>query len=185
MSLCRLPMFASAQDCQPFGVGGHDAVFDAVVHHLDEVAGARGPAVQVALLGGAVELLAAWGARYVAHARRERLENRVEALDRLIRAADHHAVAAFQSPDAAAGAHVHVVNPLRRKFPGAADVIHVVGIASIDKDVPFVRDGAAGRRWSCPRPPPGPSTRLLAASPGSSPARRAKRPPLLSPPPIA
>ena len=48
----------AAQDAQPLGVGGHDAVLDAVVHHLDEVAGAVGPAVQVALLGGAADRLA-------------------------------------------------------------------------------------------------------------------------------
>src|SRR4026207_2088319 len=38
------------EDRQPLGVGRHHAVLDAVVHHLDEVAGATRPAVQVALL---------------------------------------------------------------------------------------------------------------------------------------
>ena len=42
-----------AQDVHALGVGGHEAVLDAVVHHLDEVPGAVRPAVQVALLGGA------------------------------------------------------------------------------------------------------------------------------------
>ena len=38
---------------QPFGIGRHHAVFDAVVHHLDEMAGAVRPAMQIALLGRA------------------------------------------------------------------------------------------------------------------------------------
>ena len=41
-------------------------------------------------------------------------------------AADHHAVAALQAPDAAARAHVHVVDALRGEFLGAADVVDVV-----------------------------------------------------------
>ena len=41
------------EDVQALGVGGHDPVLDPVVDHLHEVAGAVGPAVQVALLGGA------------------------------------------------------------------------------------------------------------------------------------
>src|SRR5438046_2792283 len=47
----------AAQDGQALGVGGHEAVLDAVVDHLDEVAGAVGPAVQVAALRGAAGLL--------------------------------------------------------------------------------------------------------------------------------
>ena len=58
-----------AQDAQSLGVGGHDAVLDAVVDHLDEVAGAVRPAVQIALLGGAADLLASRRARDVADAR--------------------------------------------------------------------------------------------------------------------
>ena len=42
-----------AQDVEALGVGGHHAVLDAVVHHLDEVPGAVRAAVQVAVLGGA------------------------------------------------------------------------------------------------------------------------------------
>src|SRR2546429_5273522 len=35
-----------AQDTQPLSIGGHEAVLDAVVDHLDEMAGAVGTAVQ-------------------------------------------------------------------------------------------------------------------------------------------
>src|SRR5262249_2825299 len=131
----------AAQDAEALGVGGHDTVLDAVVDHLDEVAGAGGPAVQVTLLGGAADLLAAGGARDVARAGRQGLEDRVEPPDRLLRAADHQAVAAFQAPDAAARPHVHVVNPTGREFPGAADVVHVVGVAPVDEGVPLLEVG--------------------------------------------
>ena len=51
------------QDVEALAVGRHQPVLDPVVDHLHEVAGAGGPAVQVAVLGGAAELLAARRAR--------------------------------------------------------------------------------------------------------------------------
>ena len=42
-----------AEDIEALGIGGHQAVFDAVVDHLDEMPGAVRAAVQIALLGGA------------------------------------------------------------------------------------------------------------------------------------
>ena len=42
------------EDAQPLGIGRHHAVFDAVMHHLDEMAGAVRSAMQIALLGCAV-----------------------------------------------------------------------------------------------------------------------------------
>ena len=66
------------EDVEAFGVGGHEAVFDAVVDHLDEVAGAVGSAVEVAVFGGAAELLAAGGARSYADAGGEGFEDGVE-----------------------------------------------------------------------------------------------------------
>src|SRR5262245_38353611 len=105
-----------AQDAQPLGVSRHDAVFDAVVDHLDEVAGAIWAAVQITQFGGAVELFAPRGARDVATARSQALEDRIETLDRVSLAPDHQAVASFQTPDAAASPYVHIVNPLRREF---------------------------------------------------------------------
>ncbi len=130
-----------AQNAQPLGVGGHEAVLDAVVNHLDEMAGAVRTAVQIALLGGAVQLLASRSARRVARARRQRREDRIEMLDHVLFAADHHAVAALQAPDAAARPHIHVVDSLCRKFLGAPDVIHVIGIAAVDEDVSGSRCG--------------------------------------------
>ena len=52
----RVPFLADIgvpEDVHPLGIGRHDAVLDAVVHHLDEMAGAVWAAMQVALLGGA------------------------------------------------------------------------------------------------------------------------------------
>ena len=48
-----------AQDVEALGIGLHQAVFDAVVHHLDEMAGAAGAGVQVAFLDAGVASLAA------------------------------------------------------------------------------------------------------------------------------
>src|SRR5205823_13973075 len=84
-----------AQDSQAFGIGGHEAVLDAVVHHLDEMASAGRPAVQVALFGRATDLLASWGARDVAWPRRQGLENGVEPPDGLVRPSDHHAISSL------------------------------------------------------------------------------------------
>ena len=49
--------------------------------------------------------------------------------------ADHLAVAALQSPDAAAGANIHVVKPFGVQFLGAANVVDVVRIAAVDDHV--------------------------------------------------
>src|SRR5262245_41747638 len=123
------------QDIEPLGVGGHDAVLDAVMDHLDEVAPAAGPAVQVAQLRCAADLLTPWGARDGTESWGEGLEDGVEILDGPVRPADHHAVAALQPPDAAAGADVDIVNPPRGEFLGPADIVDVVGVAAVDQDV--------------------------------------------------
>src|SRR5262249_10860787 len=70
-------------DLEALGVGLHQAVLDAVVHHLDVVACARLPDVQVPALG------------------RQRPENGLAMLHGLGRAAHHEAVAILQSPHAA------------------------------------------------------------------------------------
>ncbi len=91
--------------------------------------------VQIALFGGAADLLTPRRARDVAHPGRQRLENRIEALHRLIRAADHQAVATLQAHHAAARPAVDVVDLLGREFPGPANVVHVVGVAAVYEDV--------------------------------------------------
>src|SRR5882757_8266049 len=60
------------EDSYSFGIRGHEAVFDAIVHHLNEVPCPALATVQVALLGRAADFLAAWRARNVARSGRER-----------------------------------------------------------------------------------------------------------------
>ena len=50
-------------------------------------------------------------------------------------AADHLAEAALQSPYAAAGAGIDVVDALGAQRLGAAEVVDVVGVAAVDQDV--------------------------------------------------
>src|SRR5258708_3729137 len=69
------------------------------------------------------------------HTGRKRREDAVEMLHCARLAANHHAVASLQTPHTAAGAYVHVVNPFRRQFLRAANIIHIVGVAAINQDV--------------------------------------------------
>src|SRR5258705_9104292 len=91
--------------------------------------------MQVALFGGASNLFAAGRARCVAATGGERLEDGVEMADGIVFAADHLAIAALESPNAAARADIHIVNAFRREFLGAANVVDVVGVAAVDDDV--------------------------------------------------
>src|SRR5208283_5877260 len=113
----------------------HDAVLDAVVHHLDEMAATAGSAVQVAVLGGSANLLPPRRTGDIAASGRDRLKDRVKMLYCSLRSADHHAVAAFESPDASAGSNVQVMNALRRKLFCAANVVNVIRVATINQDV--------------------------------------------------
>jgi hypothetical protein len=91
--------------------------------------------MEVALLGGSIDLLTAGGARDVASARRQRLEDRVQTLHGFFDAANHHAITAFDPPDAAAGADVDIVKSLRLEGPGAANIVLEIGIAPVDDDI--------------------------------------------------
>ena len=63
------------------------------------------------------------------------LEDGLAALEGGVGAADHEAVAAVGSPDAAAGAAVDVVDGFGLEVFGAADVVLVEGVAAVDEDV--------------------------------------------------
>src|SRR5712692_12081710 len=91
-----------AQDAQPLSVGGHEAVLDTVVNHLDKMTGAVWTAMQVTLFSGAVNRLAARRARYVTRARRQRREDWIEVRDHVMFATNHHAVPSLQAPDTTA-----------------------------------------------------------------------------------
>src|SRR4029453_3731198 len=133
-----------AQNAHPFRIGGHDAVLDAVMHHLDEVTGAVRPAVEVSEFGGAADFLAPGRAWNISDTRRQRFEDRIEVPHSAFRPADHHAVAALQPPHAAARPDVDVIDAFRGEFARAADVVDVIRVAAFDGDVPpfGVRHGA-------------------------------------------
>src|SRR5262245_20385492 len=98
-----------AEDVEAFGVGLHQPVLDAVVHHLHEVAGAFRSAMETPEFGRA-SAGPAWRRRRGARPRGERPEDRLEPRDLFSGTADHEAVAAIDAPDATARADVHVVN---------------------------------------------------------------------------
>src|SRR5664280_320058 len=66
---------------------------------------------------------------------KRQFEDGIEVLHSSVRAADHHAVAALQTPHATAGADVHVVDALGCECLCPADIVDVVGIATVDEDV--------------------------------------------------
>src|ERR1700759_979935 len=98
------------EDVEAFGIGLHQAIFDAVVDHLDEMPGADGAGMDVALLDAGIAALTSVGARDVADARRKTCEDRIEPVDDGLVAADHHAIAALDAPDAAGGADIDIVD---------------------------------------------------------------------------
>src|SRR5579872_5205045 len=120
------------EDVQPLRVGGHDAVLDAVVDHLDEVARAARTAVQVAVFGSAAYLLPTGRAWRGLDTWGEGGEDRVKAPDNGFITADHQAVTPLRPPDPAAGPNIQVVDALRFQLGGAAEVIVVVGVAAVD-----------------------------------------------------
>jgi len=65
----------------------------------------------------------------------DRRQDRTQALDRLLLAADRQAEAAVEAPHAAVGADVHVVDPVLLVRGGVPEVIVVVGVAAIDDRV--------------------------------------------------
>src|SRR5262249_14524153 len=106
LALSRISVF---QNTHAFGISGHDSILDSVMNHLDEMPGTARSTMQVALFGRATEFLAARCARDVATAGRERGKYRIESLNYLGVAADHHAIAPLQSPDAAAGSDIDIM----------------------------------------------------------------------------
>src|SRR5205823_179327 len=99
-----------AENVESLRVGLHEAVLDAVVDHLDEVAGAGGTAVEIALFCRALHLFAAGRARDVAAAGSEDTKDRIQPFHRGLLTADHQAVSALETPDASARADIEIVN---------------------------------------------------------------------------
>jgi hypothetical protein len=130
------PNVRRAQNAEPLRIGRHQPVLDAVVDHLDEMTRPTWSAMQVAGFGGAGRgPLPSRRTRDIADTWGEGFEDRIQTLNRRFRPSDHHAVATFKTPDAAAGANVNVMNSLGSYFPGAPYVVDVIGIAAIDQNV--------------------------------------------------
>src|SRR5579872_1154039 len=123
------------QNVQALGVGRHNAVFDPVMNHLDEMAGAGRTAMEITFLGRAMTLFPALRARDIAASRSKRLQDGSEMLYGLTLASDHHAITALDPPHATARPHVDIVNTFGFQFLGSADVVNVVRVASINNDV--------------------------------------------------
>ena len=133
VNLMRVPADVGvSQNAHPFGIRRHDSILDPIVDHFDEMPGATRTAMQIALFGGAAKLLSCRRACDVPAAGRQRGKDGIQTLNDRCLAADHHAVAALQSPDAAARADIDVVNSLRRELLSAPDVIHIIGVAAVD-----------------------------------------------------
>src|SRR5712692_4267552 len=104
-------------------IGLHQAVFDSVVDHLDEMARARGTTMKIAVFDRALNFVTPRRARNVAGARRQSFENWIKAPNRFLRPADHHAIATLQSPDAPARADVDVIDSFLPQGDGAPGVV--------------------------------------------------------------
>src|SRR5207237_6635007 len=124
-----------AHDVEAFGIGLHQAVLDAVVHHLHEVPRARRAAVEVARFRAAAPLFTTRRAGYITDAGRQRAKDRLEAVDRGLGTTDHQTVAALGSPDAAARTDVDVVDALFPQRRRTADVVLEVRVAAVDDRV--------------------------------------------------
>src|ERR1700733_9889631 len=91
--------------------------------------------MKIALLDARIASVPSVGARDVAEARRQRLEERIETFDDRFVAADHHAVTALDAPDAAGGADVDVMDAAFSERLAAADVVLPERVAAVDDDV--------------------------------------------------
>ena len=56
-------------------------------------------------------------------------------------ASDHHAVATFQPPDAAARPDIHIVDAFGSELFSTTDIVDIIGVSAIDEDV------AARQKW--------------------------------------
>src|SRR5205807_2929021 len=118
-------------DVKALGVGGHQAVLDAVVDHLHEVPGAVGAAVQIAVLRRRGLAVATRRPRRRLDAGSDGAEDRVQVADDVVLAPDHQAVPPLDAPDPAAGAAVHVVDAAGFEGGGAVDVVTVIAVAAV------------------------------------------------------
>src|ERR1017187_6139443 len=123
------------QNVKSFGVGSHQSVFNAVMDHLDEMAGAGRPAMEITLLDRATNLFSSRCTRDIAASRSKRLKDRIEVQYGIALASDHQTITALDPPYAAACPHIDIANTFGLQFFGSPDVINIVRVAYIDDDV--------------------------------------------------
>jgi hypothetical protein len=136
LGVCLRADIRMAQDVQALGIRRHDAVFDAVVHHLYEMSGAGRTAVQIPpLRGGGSPRCPAGRRRRGIGPRCQRFKNRIQVPHDGRGAADHQAEATIESPDSAACADVDEVNAPGGQFTRPAQIVDVMRVAAVDDDV--------------------------------------------------
>src|SRR5215475_8179358 len=94
-----------AQERETLRVSLHQAVFDSIVHHLDEMSRSHRADVRPTPTAG-------WS---------ETLEHRPKPIDGLLGTADHQAIPFAQAPNAAARSCINKVNALRLKSRSSAN----------------------------------------------------------------
>src|SRR6266542_5688033 len=93
---------------------------------------ARWTAVEVTVLDRAFNFFTSRSARNISRPGCQSLENRIETANGFLRPANHHAVAAFQTPHAATGADVYVIDAFLAQANRAARIVFVIRVASVD-----------------------------------------------------
>jgi hypothetical protein len=110
------------------------------MHHLDEMAGSVGPAVEIASLSRAL-LLASRRTWSCSNAWRERDEDGVEVLDDFLFPPYHQAVTAFPSRYSTAGTHINVMYAFGMKLRATLYIVVIIGIAPVDHDISGIDEG--------------------------------------------
>ena len=123
------------EDVETLGIGGHQPVFDAVMHHFDEMPCARRAAMQVTLLGRAFAVFPPGHGGYGPHAGCQGLEYGIQPPHWLPIPADHEAVATIQTSHPAAGADIQIMHASLLQFAGPANIVDVIGVAAVDEDI--------------------------------------------------
>src|SRR5918996_3555565 len=113
----------SVEQFKTFAVRLQHAVLDAVMDHFDEVARAVGTDVGITVFG------------------RQSFKNGLKPVNNLAFAPDHHAVADFEPPDAAAGSDIDEMHALLLQFLRPANGIFVIGIPAVNENVAFFEVG--------------------------------------------
>src|SRR4029077_1512344 len=123
------------QNIETFGESLHQPIFDAVVNHFDEMSGAIGTGMDVAQFSAWIAAVPSGRARRITEPGSKRLEQWIKARDDFLGAANHHAIAALESPDAAAGPDIDIVYGALLQFFGAPNIVFPESVAAIDNNV--------------------------------------------------